>query len=607
MADLNSPSATPSSHHHWLHLLLLLSLASLLLLTGLGTLGLTDRDEGSNAEAAREMLETGDWISPTLNYEPRYAKPAFVYWVISGTYSLFGVNEFSARLPSALFGIALLILHYYFLTRVAGPSVAWVGSLMLLLNVEVVAIFRMVLTDPKLVFFTTLSVYSFWLGFKGKGSERHYLWLFYIGMGLAMLTKGPVGILIPLLAVVPYLTLTRQWRQYWQQGFPVAGILIFIVIAAPWYLAMFAIHGAEYAAAAQANTTGRFANPMEGHSGTFLFYFPILLFGFFPWSGLLPVALYQVFQDWRVSKGTRQKSRHDAVGPTAQEVSSSQEQGANGQKVETLPLPNKTFLVHAAQSEKDLALFMGLWVVGIFIFFTLSATRLPHYILPLYPAASILTSLFWTRCLQHTSTAGLHTVLRILLFTGYLFGLILASLPVVYEAFTKEIAKEFPAATQVDVGLAPILAGVVIIIGVMLIRHFGRSDSQRTHAFGVACAMMVSVLLIILLLAIPRYSQFFIRPPQELAAIAGLNLGPNDRLIQFGRKRPSLIFYAQRKVYQINAGEDERFLSHLDTGGRLMIILQSHLRSRLPQPVSEFPVVLQRHGFSLLSSESFVK
>ncbi len=134
---------------------ILLALASLLLLAGLDGLGLTDRDEGSNAEAAREMLETGDWVSPTLNYEPRFAKPAFVYWVISASYAVFGVNEFSARLPSAIFGIALVLLQYYFLARVIGSRVALFGSLILLLNLEMIGISRMVLTDPELVFFTT--------------------------------------------------------------------------------------------------------------------------------------------------------------------------------------------------------------------------------------------------------------------------------------------------------------------------------------------------------------------------------------------------------------------------------------------------------------------
>ena len=143
----------------------LLVCGCLLLLLGLGDVGLTDRDEGSNAGAAREMLETGDWISPTLNYEPRYAKPALTYWIIAGTYALFGVNDFTARLPSAVFGLALLVLHYLFLHRLLGPALAFCGSLILLLNVEFVGIHRMVLTDPELVFFTTLATYGFWLGF----------------------------------------------------------------------------------------------------------------------------------------------------------------------------------------------------------------------------------------------------------------------------------------------------------------------------------------------------------------------------------------------------------------------------------------------------------
>ena len=115
----STPSSTPSplpsgfSHSSLSHIALLLVLGIWLFgleggwLGGLemGGLGLTDRDEGSNAEAAREMLETGDWISPTLNYEPRFAKPAFVYWLIGGSYSLFGINEFAARFPSAISGL----------------------------------------------------------------------------------------------------------------------------------------------------------------------------------------------------------------------------------------------------------------------------------------------------------------------------------------------------------------------------------------------------------------------------------------------------------------------------------------------------------------------
>ncbi len=567
MADPSPRLPFPPLSRPPVHLAILLTLAGLVLLLGLGDLGLTDRDEGSNAEAAREMLETGDWISPTLNYEPRYAKPAFVYWLISGTYALFGVHEFAARLPGALFGIGLILLQYFFLARLLGTRVAFFGAVMLLLNVEFVATCRMVLTDPELVFFTTLSSYSFWLGLRGEGRDRQFFWLFYLGMALAMLTKGPVGIVIPLLAVIPYLTLTRQWGKFWRRGFPMAGLVVFLLVAAPWYLAMFAIHGADYAAAAQANTMGRFANPMEGHGGTVLFYFPILFLGFFPWSGFLPFALYDSLKNWRAY-------RSGVLSPS----------GENG-----------------------LALFAGLWVLAMFIFFSLSATRLPHYLFPLFPAASILTAIVWSRFVHEPSPAGLRPSLTTIVILGYLLGLALASLPTVYEAFIDKIALEFPAALKVGPGLTPIIAGATVLVGVMVIRYLGLTENYRASAFWVAGGMTLTVLLILILLALPRFNKYFIAPPQELAEIAGLNLGPDDRLIQFGRKQPSLMFYAKRKIFQINPGEDQKFQPHLDPSHRTMIILQSRLRSRLPSPVSEFPVVLQRYGFSLLSSKPLLR
>ena len=263
----------------------------------MGGLGLTDRDEGSNAEAAREMLETGDWISPTLNYEPRFAKPAFTYWLISASYSVFGVNEFAARFPSALSGLLVLLVQYAFVYRWLGAPLALFSSIMLLLNFEFLAINRMVITDPELVVFTTLAGYSFWHALnESSNNSRWWFMCFYVAMGFGMLVKGPVGIIIPLVGAIPYLTLTRQWKKFWHKGFPVLGPIIILLVAAPWYMAMIQIHADAYWAAAQANTTGRFMNPMEGHGGTLFFYVPILLLGFFPWSAFLPSAVVSIVE-----------------------------------------------------------------------------------------------------------------------------------------------------------------------------------------------------------------------------------------------------------------------------------------------------------------------
>ena len=566
---MTEPSAVdaPPFSTRTLHLVFLLICGCLLLLPGLGDMGLTDRDEGSNAGAAREMLETGDWVSPTLNYEPRYAKPALSYWIIAGTYALFGVNDVTARLPSAVFGLALLVLHYLFLHRLLGPTIAFCGSLILLLNVEFVGIHRLVLTDPELVFFTTLATYGFWLGFCDTDRDRRFLWLFYIGMALGTLAKGPLGILVPLLGVVPYLILTRQWKLYFAEGRPLLGWTLCLLIAAPWYLAMLAIHGADYAAAAQANTAGRFANPMEGHGGTLLFYVPILLFGFFPWSGLLPAALWQPLKGWKSFR----------TGTTD------------------------------ARGEQGLLLFCALWVCGCFLFFTISATRLPHYVLPLYPAASLLVAVLWSRFLRNAWPGGLTVSTHIVLVTGYVLSLVLAFTPVIYENVRHQIAVTFPAAEKIGVGTTPVVLAVVVLLGVATFRYFVRKEARRPQAFWVLSGMMGLFLLIVILFALPRVGKYFINPPQELATIAGVNLGPQDTLIHYGRKLPSLTFYAKRKVQFINPGQHEQFAPHLKKDGRLMVILPANLHERLPHPVDSFTPILQRYGFLLLSREPMIE
>lgn len=579
VSDSSSPpSHRPSrrqsgfSHSPFSHIALLLVLGLWLFgleggwLGGLemGGMGLTDRDEGSNAEAAREMLETGDWISPTLNYEPRFAKPAFVYWLISGSYSLFGITEFAARFPSAISGLCVVLLQYAFVYRWFGPSLAFLSSIMLLLNMEFLAINRMVLTDPELVVFTTLAGYSFWQAFNGSTKSNRWWFLsFYLAMGFGMLVKGPVGIIIPLVGVMPYLTLTRQWKSFWQKGFPLLGTGLVLLVAAPWYVAMFQIHGDAYWAAAQANTTGRFMSPMEGHGGTFFFYLPILLVGFFPWSAFLPSVLYQSLKQWKAYW--------------------------TGQAFTT--------------QEQNLEFFLSLWVIGLLIFFTLSATRLPHYIYPLFPASAILVALWWRRFQEKVLPPDWRGPRRFLLGIGYVLGIAIIIAPAIFQHFISQIAKEFPAAVHVDFGWLPTFLGLVIVLGTMGIRLSLDSETKRSWAVGIAGGMMVIFGLFLVKGALPVYHMYFIEPPQQLASIAEFNLEKNDRLLQVGRKRPSLSFYAKRKVHFLGPHDEKEWNDHLGASGRKMIILQTPLRRDIPEAVSDWTVVFERRGFSLLSSE----
>jgi 4-amino-4-deoxy-L-arabinose transferase-like glycosyltransferase len=559
---------TPGHSRHALILLALLTLSGLLFFLGLGDMGLTDRDEGRNAEAGREMFESGDRMTPTFNGELRVAKPVLLYWLMDQSYRLFGVNEFAARFPSALFGVALILIHYLFLLHQRDQTIALFGALMLLLNLEILGLGRMALTDSVLVFFTTTSLYGLWLGLHGEGGMRRWIWAFYIGMALATLTKGPVGFALPLIVAALYLTWTRRWRDYWQNGVPLAGLLLFILLAAPWYAAMFLIHGDAYASGAKANTIGRFLSPMEGHKGTIFFYLPVLLLGFFPWSALLPVPLYRTLKDWYQLR--RARTHPDPTG----------------------------------MSELDL--FASLWVVGVFVFFTASSTRLPHYIGPLFPAAALLTASYWSRCLQDPTTKGIRGSVHLMMGLGYLLAIGFACLPTLYTTYASKMVREFPLAGQVDLGIGPYLAAAMLLFGMAVVGYLGLNNERRGGAFWVAGATFASLVLIVIVIATPHINRYVIAPPQELAYAAGLNLSPQDQFVAYGTTRPSSVFYAKRRTLFVPFGEEDKIRTALKESRRLMILLPEMAQPKLPAEAQGLVPILKRYGYVLLANQPMI-
>ena len=559
---------TTDRSQHALLLLALLVLSGLLFFLGLGDMGLTDRDEGRNAEAGREMFESGDRLTPTFNGELRVAKPVFLYWLMEQSYRLFGVNEFAARLPSALFGVGLILIHYLFLVHQRDRTVALFGGLMLLLNLEILGLGRAALTDSVLIFFTTASLYGFWLGLHGTGGVRRWIWAFYIGMALATLTKGPVGFAVPLIVAALYLTWTRRWRDYWQKGVPFAGMLLFILLAAPWYAAMFLVHGDAYATGAKAHTIGRFFSPMEGHQGTIFFYLPVLLLGFFPWSALLPVPLYRTLKDWYLIR--RARAHPD----------------------------------HTGTSELDL--FAALWLVSVLVFFTASATRLPHYIGPLFPAAAMLTASYWSRCLHDPTTKGIRGSIHLMMGVGYFLAIGFACLPSLYTSYSSKMVREFPLAGQVDLGSGPYLAATLLLLGMTLVGYLGLSDERRGGAFWAAGATLAGLVLIVIVITVPHINRYVVAPPQELAYAAGLNLARQDQFIAYGTVRPSSVFYAKRQTLFVPIGEEDKIRAALKEPKRVMILLPESAQSKLPAEANRLVPILKRYGYVLLANQPMV-
>jgi 4-amino-4-deoxy-L-arabinose transferase-like glycosyltransferase len=336
------------------HYALLLAVSAALCLPNLGGPSLWDIDEGHNAEAAREMLVSENWIVPNFNFQLRVDKPALLYWLQATAYQAFGVNEFAARLPSALAGLAAVLLTYELGRRLFGKHTGLLAGLMLASTVMFCAAAHFANPDALLNACTLLTLLIFWAGYVRGGRG----WFVPAGAaaGLAVLAKGPIGFVLPALIVALFLLWSRQLRLLWDRRL-VLGLLAYGLVAGPWYAAAAAETKFDFLRGfLLTHNVGRYLSPMEGHGGPPWYYLAALLVGFAPWSVLLgPAAWYGI-------RDLRSAAEEEAPRPALR--------------------------------------FLWCWLAAYLVFFSLAGTKLPNYILPAYAPAALLTAHFLARWRQ---------------------------------------------------------------------------------------------------------------------------------------------------------------------------------------------------------------
>lgn len=277
-------------------ILFLLFLASLLLfLWGAQQMPMTDPVESSYALTAKEMVLSGDWISPQIYGNYWYDKPALVYWLLSASYSVFGFTNFASRLPSALCGALSVVLMAWYVRRILGEKTPAVwAAVFLATSLEFWIISHAVITDSLLLLFTIPTLFSAYIGI----TEKKWLPVAaaYGAAGLAVLAKGPVGLALPGLILFLW-CLSRKSLSDTLRLFHPAGILVFFLVAAPWYYAMYSIHGTAFIDGfiGLHNVTRALASehPAENH---FYYYLLVLPVALLPWSGL---SFYGMTRFWK--------------------------------------------------------------------------------------------------------------------------------------------------------------------------------------------------------------------------------------------------------------------------------------------------------------------
>jgi len=481
--------------------------------------GLVDETEPLFAEASRQMVVTGDWITPYFNGATRFDKPPLVYWLMAIAFKVGGVNVWTVRFPSALAATALTGLGFYTLKQFghAGQAqengtlsrspwfVAWIGAALIALNVQTIAWARTGVSDMLLSGCMGAALFSFFIGYaqlKQSVQARWYL-AFYVLMALAVLTKGPVGIVLPGLIIGIFLVYMGNVRTVLQEMRLLWGILLFLVLTVPWYALVIQANGEAYINAFFGyHNLERFSQVVNNHRAPWWFFFAVVPLSFAPWSAYLPVAIARL-QFWRVNHWRKQ------------------------------PRAN------------HLGIFALIWFVVIFSFFTIAATKLPSYTIPLLPAAAVLVALFWRDAMYSFKY-------RLQSRRGYWFShigsILLALLLAVASLLSPRWLKGDKDLPQLQEGIqqlgiptlaAGIWLGLAIASLILLLRRQGR---------WIWSVQLISLLALLLLILLPSAALVDVQRQLPLRQIANTILQvrqPGERLLMVGYSKPSLVFYTQ--------------------------------------------------------------
>ena len=318
---------------------------------GLDYRKLANPDEGRYAEIPREMLESGDWITPRLNGIKYFEKPPLQYWTTALTYRAFGMNEWTVRLWPALTGFLGILFAYFTGRRLFGSRVGALAAVVLATTFYYVAFAHIATLDMGLTFFLGAGVFCFLLGMScPRATREEGRWMLgaWAAMAAAVLSKGLIGIMLPGMTLIAYSIVQRDWSS-WRRMRPVTGGLLFLAIAAPWFV-MVSLKNPEFAKFFFVHEHfARFTSTVHHRQGAIWYFLPVILIGMLPWTWL---ALEGLRDAWR----TR---------PPAGVFS-----------------PER---------------FLLIWIAVVFLFFSASGSKLPAYVLPLVPALALLVGLRMSR------------------------------------------------------------------------------------------------------------------------------------------------------------------------------------------------------------------
>ena len=298
-------------------------------------------DEGRYAEIPREMVASGDWVTPRLNELKYFEKPPLQYWATATAYTLFGEHQWTSRLWTGLTGFAGILLVWFAGLRLFGREAAGHAALLLSSSLLYVLMGHVNTLDMGVTFFLTLGIVGLLLSQHEHGSRRWML-LAWAGLALAVLSKGLMGLVLPGAALFIYCAVQRDFgvlkRMHW-----LPGLAVFFVITVPWFVLVMQANPEFFERFFIYEHYTRFTTTVHGRYHPWHYFIPILLAGALPWTVLMFDSMWRTLRDSRVPGGVFNSAR-----------------------------------------------FLLVWAVFIYVFFSISGSKLPSYLLPMFPVLALL-------------------------------------------------------------------------------------------------------------------------------------------------------------------------------------------------------------------------
>jgi 4-amino-4-deoxy-L-arabinose transferase-like glycosyltransferase len=327
---------------------LLAGFCGFLFFFGLSYFGLVGADEPRYAQVAREMLNRHDWITPTLGGKPWLEKPALYYWQAIIAYRVFGVSDWAARIPSAADATLMVVAAYLFLRRFR-PGFHLNGALITASAAGVIGFARAASTDMPLASMITIAMLAWYAWYESRA--RSYLAVSFLYLGLGVLAKGPVAMLLALLIIAIFTAATHDFETL-KQTFWIPGIAIFLAVSLPWYIAVQLKNPEFFRVFILQHNLARFGTNLYHHPEPFWYYLPVVMLALLPWTVFVLVAVSKSISVLRTQKKEKKELR----------------------------------------SGEELNVFLIIWLIVPVLFFSISQSKLPGYIVPALPAGSLLVA-----------------------------------------------------------------------------------------------------------------------------------------------------------------------------------------------------------------------